>query len=227
MSVVRSVLQRRWALPLLVFAAALLVGLVWAGRSGQPAVPATPTPASDGFLARGYAELESERVTVGTPDVSSWDLLGAMLVPTLIVLIAAYATIRLLRTLNRRVAAGSSRTQLLELVDTLSLTGSGVVHIVRLGERYLLVGAGGGGLSLLTELRPEEIELLRTQRSGSALGHAIVPPFREVLQARLPRAWRVFETAVGAESTARSEETPSPRFGHIPEPSPAPRQERP
>ncbi|MCX2727941.1 flagellar biosynthetic protein FliO [Thermomicrobium sp. 4228-Ro] len=226
MSVVRSVLHRRWVPPLLVFGAALLVGLVWAGRSGQPAGPAPPTPASDGFLARGYAELESERVTVGTPDVSSWDLLGAMLVPTLIVLIAAYATIRLLRTLNRRVAAGSSRTQLLELVDTLSLAGSGVVHIVRLGERYLLVGVGTGGLSLLTELRPEEIEILKTQGSSTLLGQATLPPFREVLQARLLRPWRILETPTGTETITQPAQG-AQRFGHIPEAPSARHQEMP
>lgn len=219
-------LERRWVLPLVVFGGALLVGVVWASQ--QPAaVSPTPTPGPEGFLARGYAELESQRTAGATVETSVWDLLGAMLVPTLIVLVAAYATIRVLRALNRRVAASSSRTQLLELVDTLSLAGSGVVHIVRLGERYLLVGAGSGGLSLLTELRSEEVESLRTQRSGSMLGQAIVPPFREVLQARVPRTWRVLETAVGGESTARPEGSPPPQFGHVPEAASAARQETP
>lgn len=215
-------LERRWVLPLVVFGGALLVGVVWASQ--QPAaVSPTPTPGPEGFLARGYAELESQRTAGATVETSVWDLLGAMLVPTLIVLVAAYATIRVLRALNRRVAASSSRTQLLELVDTLSLAGSGVVHIVRLGERYLLVGAGSGGLSLLTELRPGEVELLKRQ-PGSSLGQAIVPPFRHVLQSRLPRSWRVLETPIGSASAAQPAEVPSQRFGHVPE-SPSAREQ--
>jgi len=215
---------RRWIVPLLVFGLALLAGSFWAFARQEPAGPPPPTPASDGFLARGYAELEAERTATSVSTTSTWDLLGAMLVPTAIVLVAAYATIRVLRSLNQRVAASVSRTRLLELVDSLSLAGSGVVHIVRLGERYLLVGAGSGGLSLLAELRPEEVQLLQAERRQRPSVQAVVPPFRDLVQARLPRSWRVFDLSSADVSAAQAEPSvqvqATPRFGHVPEETP-------
>lgn len=188
-------LPRRWLLPVGAFALAALVGLLWASTRSSPAPLPTPTPQSGEFLARGYAELASQPSPAMAEGTSLWELLSAMLVPTLIVIVAAYLTIRVLRSLNRRVAATVSQTKLLELVDTLSLAGSGVVHIVRVGERYLLVGAGSAGLSLLGELRPEEVAQLESQRRGGPLIHAVVPSFGQILRTRMPRAWRVLETS--------------------------------
>jgi len=188
-------LPRRWFLPVGAFALAALVGLLWASTRTSPAPLPTPTPQSGEFLARGYAELASQPSPAMAEGTSLWELLSAMLVPTLIVIVAAYLTIRVLRSLNRRVAATVSQTKLLELVDTLSLAGSGVVHIVRVGERYLLVGAGSAGLNLLGELRPEEVTLLESQRRGAPLIHAVAPSFSQILRTRMPRAWRVLETS--------------------------------
>lgn len=188
-------LARRWFLPVGAFALAALVGLLWASTRTSPAPLPTPTPQSGEFLARGYAELASQPSPAMAEGTSLWELLSAMLVPTLIVIVAAYLTIRVLRSLNRRVAATVSQTKLLELVDTLSLAGSGVVHIVRVGERYLLVGAGSAGLNLLGELRPEEVTLLESQRRGAPLIHAVAPSFSQILRTRMPRAWRVLETS--------------------------------
>lgn len=208
--------RRRWGIVLFAFAGALLVGLLWAGRGGGSNGVPTPSPEPGEFLAQGYAELAAERssVTVGT---STWDLLGALLVPTLIVVVAAYATIRVLRSLNQRVAASVSHSELLELVDTLSLAGSGVVHIVRVGERYLLIGAGSGGLSLLGELQAAEVERLKSARSRSTLGGAAVPPFLDILQARLLRFRsapdQVEEDVERPSPTARM----GPQFGFTPE----------
>nr|WP_286207302.1 flagellar biosynthetic protein FliO [Thermomicrobium sp. CFH 73360] len=187
-------MPRRWFLPVGVFALAALVGLLWASTRTSPSPLPTPTPQSGEFLARGYAELASQPSPAMAEGTSLWGLFSAMLVPTLIVIVAAYLTIRVLRSLNRRVAATVSQTKLLELVDTLSLAGSGVVHIVRVGERYLLVGAGSAGLILLGELRPEEVALLESQRRGGPLIHAVAPSFGQILRTRMPWAWRVLET---------------------------------
>jgi flagellar biogenesis protein FliO len=211
-----SRLPRQWAVLAFVFLFALLAGLAWSvTRSPGPAAPAPTAPAGE-FLARGYAEL-AEQPTGASPGGSLWDLFAAMLVPTVIVVVAAYATIRVLRSLNRRVAASVSQSQLLELVDTLSLAGSGVIHIVRVGERFLLVGAGQAGLSLLGELRPEEIALLREQRATSPLAQAVVPPFRDLLQSRLPRSWRVLESTPEETRSASPGPEPVQRFGFVPE----------
>ncbi len=185
---------RRWLLPLGAFGLAALVGLLWSSTQSSPTPLPTPTPQSGEFLARGYAELASQSAPAMAERTPLWELLSALIVPTLIVIAAAYLTIRILRSLNQRVAATVSQTKLLELVDTLSLAGSGVVHIVRVGERYLLVGAGSGGLSLLGELLPAEVALLESQRRGGPLIHAVLPSFGQILRTRMPRAWRGLET---------------------------------
>ncbi len=212
--------RRRWAIVLFAFAGALVVGLLWAGRRGGSTVVPTPSPEPGEFLAQGYAELAAERssLTVGT---STWDLLGALLVPTLIVVVAAYVTIRVLRSLNQRVAASVSHTELLELVDTLSLAGSGVVHIVRVGERYLLIGAGSGGLSLLGELQAAEVERLKSARSKTTLGGAAVPPFLDILQARLLRFWTTPDQVEGKGEHSSPTASMGPQFGFTPETSAA------
>jgi len=209
-------LPRQWAVLGAVFLLALLAGMAWSvTRSPSPVAPVPTAPAGE-FLARGYAEL-AEQPTDVSPGASLWDLFAAMLVPTAIVVVAAYATIRVLRPLNRRVAASVSQSQLLELIETLSLAGSGVIHIVRVGERFLLVGAGQAGLSLLGELRPEEIALLREQRATSPLTQAVVPPFRELLQSRLPRSWRVLEATPEETRSVSPGLEPVQRFGFVPE----------
>ncbi|MCS7051828.1 MAG: flagellar biosynthetic protein FliO [Thermomicrobium sp.] len=213
----RAHVPRRWLVPVGAFAIALLVGSIWAATRTAPSPSPTPTPAAEGFLAQGYAELAREAPTAAPSSTSLWELLSAMLVPTLIVIVAAYATIRVLRTLNRRVAASVSRTTLLELVDTLPLAGSGVVHIVRLGERYLLLGAGSAGLSLLTELRPDEVALLRTHASDHHLAQALVPSFRELLGARLPRVWHELDVTSPPPPSPPHEDPSGVRFGHVPE----------
>lgn len=184
----------RWLLPVTAFALAAFAGLAWASTQTHSVPPPTPTPQTDEFLASGYAELAREAAGTST-EAPLWELLSALLVPTVVVIVAAYATLRMLRSFNRQVAASISQSRLLELVDTLSLVGSGVVHIVRVGERYLLVGAGSGGLSLLGELRPEEIALLTSQQSSSYLAASVVPTFREMLRMRMPRAWRALEAS--------------------------------
>lgn len=203
----------RWFLPLglaaIAIGAAALVGL--SGRPASSPVMATPTPGR--FLEQGYAELAKEPGVSTAASGSLWDLFSAMLLPTLVVLVAVYATIRLLRYLNRRVAATVAPSHFLEVVATLPIAGSGVLHVVRVGERYLLIGAGSGGVSLLSELQPEEVAQLRAERERSPLARAVVPPFRELVRARLPRSWTILDNPP-ADSPSRE---PAARFGHVPE----------
>lgn len=195
----------------------LAASLLGQGRA-EPSVTASPSPTPATFLERGYAELNREAVPPVRGGGSLWDLLSAIVVPTLIVIAAAYGVIRLLRSLNRRVVGSMSTSQFLELIDTLPLAGSGVMHIVRVGDRYLLIGAGTGGLSLLTELQQEEVERLRSRKGVAGLTQAAFPSFRDLLQTRTPRSWLVFER-IPEEKVVEASAEP-PRFGHVPDQSP-------
>jgi len=120
------------------------------GASGTVGTPSDTT----GYLAQGYAQLEQD--ATATSSGSFWSLWVGMIIPLAIVLLAAYAILRGLRYLNTRVAAPVSSGRLLESIDALSLGAQGTVHLVRVGERVIVVGASGQQLSFLTELSPDD-----------------------------------------------------------------------
>ncbi|MCM8749311.1 flagellar biosynthetic protein FliO [Thermomicrobiaceae bacterium CFH 74404] len=180
-----------------LLAGQLLAGLRGAGESPSP----PPTAGNDGttFLAEGYAQLEDSDDRFSSAP-SAWEIMGSMVVPLIVVIAGAYAAIRGLRYLNRRMAVSASTSDLLEVIDTLPLGGSGVLHVVRIGERAVVIGAGGAGISLIAELEPEEARALLARRAtqpGGAPGMtSVLPRFRDVLATRIPHSWSILDTAV-------------------------------
>jgi flagellar protein FliO/FliZ len=192
---------RLWALAaigvFLLIVGTQIVGSL--GSSGAPssdtnttaAAGATPASSDGGFLSNGYAQLNSNDTSKA--HMSSWGLLGGIVLPLLIVIALVYIVLRGLKYFNTRVAATGASSKLLESLDTLSLGQQGSIHLVRVGERVMAVGAGGQQLSLLTELDGEQAQALLaakreqqeravspTQTVVGALGS-----FREVMQQRL------------------------------------------
>jgi flagellar biogenesis protein FliO len=63
------------------------------------------------------------------------------------------------RALQRsRAVAGTFGKRLISTVESTALAQNVTVHVVRVGDKYYLVGGGTAGVSLLAELPPEEIE---------------------------------------------------------------------
>jgi flagellar protein FliO/FliZ len=178
-----------------VVAGLLVVQLCTGLREGDAPEPA-PIANRDGdttFLAEGYAQLEESGYRFSSAP-SVWDIMGSMVIPLLVVIAGAYATIRGLRYLNRRIARTVGSSELLEVIETVSLGGSGMLHLVRIGDRVVVVGAGTGSLSLITELSAEEAERALIGRASEAHDGAILtallPRFRDVLASRVSPDFR-------------------------------------
>ena len=90
--------------------------------------------------------------------------------------VVLYAALYLARTLQRgKLVVGLGR-RLVTTVESTALAQHATIHVVKIGERYYLLGAGNNGVSMLTELPAGEIEpyietqraLLDTQRASVA-----------------------------------------------------------
>lgn len=82
-----------------------------------------------------------------------WAAYGLRLAAAALVLAAVYATARALRGLRLRGSAKGC----VAVVETTMLSPQATLHLLRVGERYLLVGSASGGISLLAELEPAEV----------------------------------------------------------------------
>ncbi|MDI3340344.1 MAG: flagellar biosynthetic protein FliO [Sphaerobacter sp.] len=159
------------------------------GSQGGSA-PGSPSDAT-GYLAQGYAQLEQASTPLSSG--SLWTLWLSMIIPLAVVILAAYALLRGLRYLNARVGAPASAGRTLEALETLSLGPHGTVHLIRIGERVVVVGAGGQQLSFLTELSPEDAAaVLRAHQaaSGDPFGTrgGFLQSFQDLLAGRLAQA---------------------------------------
>lgn len=186
--------SRSWFSLAVLLLVALLAGQLLAGLRARDAevAPSTPATSDTAFLAEGYAQLEDPAYQF-TSAPSAWEIMGSMLVPLVVVIAGVYATVRGLRYLNQRMSLTASTSDLLEVIETVPLGGSGVLHLVRIGERVVIIGAGGNGLTLITELDAEEARAVlasRERRAASAPGvTAVLPRFRDVLAARGFSGW--------------------------------------
>jgi flagellar biogenesis protein FliO len=63
------------------------------------------------------------------------------------------------RALQRsRVVAGTFGKRLISTVESTALAQNVTVHVVRVGDKYFLVGGGTAGVALLAELPADEVE---------------------------------------------------------------------
>lgn len=105
-----------------------------------------------GVGALGGFGLMLYAVTDSASDAGSADSLAAlaaqMLAKTALVLGLLFLTLAGLK----RWQTGSARTRQLSVVESLRLSPRQALHLVRVGGRYLLVGASDAQVSLLTEV---------------------------------------------------------------------------
>jgi flagellar biogenesis protein FliO len=67
-----------------------------------------------------------------------------------------------------RIVVGAGK-RLISTVESSVLAQHVTVHVVRVGEKYYLVGGGTGGVSLLAELAPDDVEpYIESQRLALA-----------------------------------------------------------
>jgi flagellar biogenesis protein FliO len=62
------------------------------------------------------------------------------------------------RAIQRGRIVGSVGRRLISTVESTALAQNVTVHVIRVGDKYFLVGGGTGGLALLSELPASEIE---------------------------------------------------------------------
>ena len=80
-------------------------------------------------------------------------LVGACVV---IGLVLALVNLVARRGLRLRLAGGSGR--LVTLLETTHLPGAASVHVLRIADRYVVVGRAGGSVAPICEIAPERAE---------------------------------------------------------------------
>lgn len=87
------------------------------------------------------------------------------------------------RGLARGRLIASSERRLVTVLESTPLSQHSALHVIKVGARYYLVGAGNGAMGTLTELEPAEVESwLQTQRELFGVTRKslidLVKPFR-------------------------------------------------
>ena len=150
--------RRRWpalGATLLVFLAALIVGLPRGVADERSAAQALPPAVS---TASGYAPAEllpvSDADRPAAPTLAADTDFGGMLLDVgsklLLTIGVLYLTLFLVRKYSARLSGHASGGHL-AVVETVRLPQSGAIHIVRVGDRHLLIGATATQISLLGE----------------------------------------------------------------------------
>jgi flagellar biogenesis protein FliO len=82
-----------------------------------------------------------------------------------LVVLLLFAMAYIARALQRGRVVMTSGRRLVSTIESTGLAQNVAVHVVKVGERYYLVGGGTAGVSLLAELPREEVEpYLNAQR---------------------------------------------------------------
>lgn len=178
------------ALILAYLALRLFSGTSTSGPATVPPAGADAPVATPAYLASGYAQLGQAATQTSSP--SFWSLWAGMLLPLAIVIVSVYAILRGLKYVNSRIAVTSSSSRSLESIDSLSLGQHGAIHLVRVGSRLVVVGAGTHEISFLTEFESEQAEeILSAHRAHLAespsSARGVLQSFRDLVSMRITR----------------------------------------
>lgn len=90
---------------------------------------------------------------------------GQYIVALLVVGLLLFGLYSIVRALSRgRLFAGADK-RLVNVIESTFLSQNTTIHVVKIAEKYYIVGGGSGNLSMLGEIAPESIDpWLETQR---------------------------------------------------------------
>lgn len=163
---------------------ARLTGPASAPEPGAPVVPAAPAAPPVMVLPSGGGS-PAVSVPSGVPANPPFPVKTAVYLTVAAVLALAYWCTRLIgrHGLPGWAKGASPGEGRLELLWQVSLGKSERLVLVRLGERCLLLGVSGGGISVLAELTGEEARpwLQKRETAGAA------PSFMEALRENFPK----------------------------------------
>jgi flagellar biogenesis protein FliO len=90
-----------------------------------------------------------------------------------LVALLLYGLYWLMRLLAQGRLTTLGRTRLLVVIESTFLGQHTAMHVVRIGSRYYLIGAGSGHVTLISEIPAEEVEaFIEGQRQALALNTA-------------------------------------------------------
>jgi flagellar biogenesis protein FliO len=76
----------------------------------------------------------------------------------------------IMRGLSRGRVFSSANRRLVTVLETTMLAQHVHVHVLKVGERYLLIGGSNGSVSTLAELGPDEVEGWLAQQRANVAG---------------------------------------------------------
>ena len=93
-----------------------------------------------------------------------------------VIAIVLFALTWIVRFLSRGRLLAATATKLVSVVESTFLTQHSTLHVVKVGDRFFVVGGGQAGITLISELPPEQVnewidsqrQLVRAQRAGVA-----------------------------------------------------------
>ncbi len=113
----------------------------------------------------------------------------------------------------KRLPTGRGRGRSLELVEVISIGSKRSIAVARVYDRYFVLGIGDGPLTLLTELRNEETEML--ENGGRAPAGYRAATGAETFKALLSRMTRKGAVPAASSSGAETDtETPAEERAH-------------
>jgi flagellar biogenesis protein FliO len=91
---------------------------------------------------------------------------GQYILALVVVALMLFGLYSVVRALGRGRLVTSTDRRLITVVESTFLAQNTTLHVVKAGDRYYLVGGGGGHVSMLSELPAEQVEpWLREQRN--------------------------------------------------------------
>jgi len=105
-------------------------------------------------------------------------LLGRLLAACIVIALVLGAVQIVAARLGRaRFDPGGGRGRLVALVETVYLPGAASLHVVRVAERYYVVGRNAAALVALAQIPPQSVESWLTARA-SPPGNPVAPVLR-------------------------------------------------
>jgi len=80
------------------------------------------------------------------------ELIGRAVYALLVVLLILFGLAWLAQRIKRGSVVAGTRRRLVSIIETTLVGPTAALHVVKVGERYYLIGSGASGFSLLTEV---------------------------------------------------------------------------